>query len=105
MFVSSGHNIYPQDVEIMLERHDDIEQACVVPVPDEIKHTLPVAFIVKRKGSRLTEEEVKQYALRNAPPYQHPRQVHFVEALPTNTVGKIDRRGLELEAKKLRETA
>jgi long-chain acyl-CoA synthetase len=104
MFVSSGHNIYPQDVEIMLERHDDIEQACVVPVPDEIKHTLPVAFIVKRKGSSLTEEEVKQYALRNAPPYQHPRQVHFVDVLPTNTVGKIDRRALEIEAKKLRET-
>ena len=105
MFVSSGHNIYPQDVEIMLERHDDIEQACVVPVPDEIKHTLPVAFIVKRKDSALTEEEVKQHALRSAPPYQHPRQVHFVDALPTNTVGKIDRRRLELEAKKLRQTA
>ena len=105
MFVSSGHNIYPQDVEIMLERHDDIEQACVVPVPDEIKHTLPVAFIVKRKGSSLDAEEVKQYALRNAPPYQHPRQVHFVEVLPVNTVGKIDRRRLESEAKRLRQTA
>ncbi|HEX2197300.1 MAG TPA: class I adenylate-forming enzyme family protein [Burkholderiales bacterium] len=105
MFVSSGHNIYPQDVEIMLERHDDIEQACVVPVPDEIKHTLPVAFVVKRKGSALTEEAVKQHALKNAPPYQHPRQVHFVDALPTNTVGKIDRRLLEREARKLRQIA
>jgi len=105
MFVSSGHNIYPQEVEIMLERHEDIEQACVVPVPDEIKHTLPVAFIVRRKGSSLGEQEVKQYALKNAPPYQHPRQVHFVDALPVNTVGKIDRRRLEAEARKLRETA
>jgi acyl-CoA synthetase (AMP-forming)/AMP-acid ligase II len=105
MFVSSGHNIYPQDVEIMLERHDDIEQACVVPVPDEIKHTLPVAFIVKRKGSGLTEEQVKRYALENAPPYQHPRQVHFVDVLPVNTVGKIDRRRLEQDARTLRATA
>ncbi|HZQ74612.1 MAG TPA: class I adenylate-forming enzyme family protein [Burkholderiales bacterium] len=105
MFVSSGHNIYPQDVEIMLERHADIEQACVVPVPDEVKHTLPVAFVVKRKGCALTEEEVKQYALQNAPPYQHPRQVHFLDALPVNTVGKIDRRRLEGEAKKLRQPA
>ena len=105
MFVSSGHNIYPQDVEIMLERHDDIEQACVVPVPDEIKHTLPVAFIVKRRGSSLSEEAVKRHALGNAPPHQHPRQVHFVEVLPVNTVGKIDRRRLEAQAKKLRETA
>ena len=105
MFVSSGHNIYPQEVEIMLERHDDIEQAIVVPVPDGIKHTLPVAFVVKRKGSALSEDEVKHYALENAPPYQHPRQVHFVEALPMNTVGKIDRRRLEQQAKELRETA
>ncbi|MGQ0656160.1 MAG: class I adenylate-forming enzyme family protein [Betaproteobacteria bacterium] len=105
MFVSSGHNIYPQDVEIMLERHDDIEQACVVPVPDEIKHTLPVAFVVRRKGSSLSEDEVKQYALKNAPPYQYPRQVHFVDALPMNTVGKIDRRRLEQEAQKLRVAA
>jgi acyl-CoA synthetase (AMP-forming)/AMP-acid ligase II len=101
MFVSSGHNIYPQDVEIMLERHDDIEQAVVVPVPDEIKHTLPVAFIVKRKGCSLAEEEVKQYALKNAPPHQHPRQVHFVEVLPYNTVGKIDRSKLVGAAKEL----
>ena len=60
---------------------------------------------MKRKGSRLTAEQVKQYALKNAPPYQHPRQVHFVDALPVNTVGKIDRRRLEQEAKKLRTTA
>ena len=60
---------------------------------------------MKRKGSKLTAEEVKQYALKNAPPYQHPRQVHFVAALPTNTVGKIDRRVLQAEAKKLREMA
>ncbi|MGQ0652961.1 MAG: AMP-binding enzyme, partial [Betaproteobacteria bacterium] len=87
------------------ERHDDIEQACVVPVPDEIKHTLPVAFIVRRMGSSLSEDEVKQYALKNAPPYQHPRQVHFVDALPVNTVGKIDRRRLEQQAQKLRVAA
>jgi len=105
MFVSSGHNIYPQDVEIMLERHADIEQACVVPVPDEIKHTLPVAFIVRRKGAKLTEEAVKQHALQSAPPHQHPRQVHFVETLPTNTVGKIDRRALEKRARELRQPA
>jgi long-chain acyl-CoA synthetase len=105
MFNSSGHNIYPQDVEIMLERHVDIEQAVVVPVPDEIKHALPVAFIVKRKGSALNEEDVKRHALANGPPYQHPRAVYFVDALPTNTVGKIDRRALEARARALREPA
>jgi long-chain acyl-CoA synthetase len=103
MFVCSGHNIYPLEVELMLERHGDIEQAAVVPVPDEIKHRIPVAFIVRRKGSELTDEDVKQHALKNAPPYQYPRQVHFVDALPLNTVGKIDRRVLEARARELRE--
>ena len=103
MFTSSGHNIYPAEVELMLERHTDIDQAVVVPAPDKIKHTVPYAFIVKRAGSALNEEEVKQHALKNAPPYQYPRKVVFVEVLPMNTVGKIDRRKLEAEAARLVE--
>ncbi len=105
MFTSSGHNIYPAEVELMLERHQDIEQAVVVPAPDEIKHCVPYAFLVKRTGSTLAEEEVKQYALENAPPYRYPRKVVFLEALPMTGVGKIDRRFLEAGARRLREEA
>jgi acyl-CoA synthetase (AMP-forming)/AMP-acid ligase II len=105
MFVSSGHNIYPGEVELMLERHPDIEQAIVVSVPDEIKYRIPYAFIVKRNGSDLSEEDVKAHALKNAPPYQYPRKVVFVASMPLNGVGKIDRKGLEARARELSETA
>ena len=98
MFVSSGHNIYPSEVEVMLERHDDVEQAVVVPVPDEIKYRIPYAFVVKRQGSNLSEEEVKAYALNNAPPYQYPRRVVFVDKMPMNGIGKIDRKSLVARA-------
>jgi long-chain acyl-CoA synthetase len=98
MFVSSGHNIYPGEVEIMLERHPDIEQAIVVPVPDPIKHRVPHAFVVKRVGSTLAEDDVKQHALKNAPPYQYPRQVFFIEHMPLNGVGKVDRKELTRRA-------
>ena len=101
MFVSGGNNIYPLEVELMLERHADIEQAVVVPIADDIKHTLPVSFIVRRKGSVLTEADIKQHALSNGPPYQHPRRVYFVDSLPLNTIGKIDRKVLEDQAKQL----
>lgn len=94
MFVSSGHNIYPSEVEVMLERHSDVEQAVVVPAPDEIKYRIPYAFVVKRQGSSLSEEEVKAYALSNAPPYQYPRRVVFVDKMPMNAIGKIDRKDL-----------
>lgn len=101
MFTTSGHNIYPAEVELVLERHDDIDQATVVPAPDEIKHTVPYAFVVKRAGADLTEDDVKQHVLKHAPPYQYPRKVVFVDALPVNTIGKIDRLALKAEAARL----
>ena len=47
MFVSGGENIYPGEVEKMLERHPDIHQAAVVPVDDELKYKKPIAFVVR----------------------------------------------------------
>jgi long-chain acyl-CoA synthetase len=103
MFVCSGNNIYPGEVELMLERHPDIEQAVIVPVPDEIRHQIPYAYVVRRKDSGLTEQDVKDHALNNAPPYQYPRRVMFVEALLLNGVGKIDRKALQAQAREIRE--
>lgn len=94
MFVSGGENIYPGDVEHMLERHPSILQACVVPVDDEIKGQKPVAFVVRSHGSEITEQEVKGFALAHAPAYQHPRRVFFLESLPLAATNKIDRRTL-----------
>ena len=81
----------------MLERHPEIAQAVVVPVPDEIKYRLPVAFVVLNKDSNITEEDIKAHALKSAPPYQYPRRVFLVDALPLNTIGKIDRKTLEVK--------
>ena len=98
MFVCAGENIYPGDVEAMLERHDEIMQAVVVPAPNTLKAHVPFAWIVKREGSSLDEQAVKDFALKNGPVYAHPRRVFFVEALPLSGTNKIDRRALEAEA-------
>ena len=50
MFVSGGENIYPGDVERMLERHPGVAQACVVPIDDDIKGQKPVAFVIAKDG-------------------------------------------------------
>ncbi|NPT36463.1 class I adenylate-forming enzyme family protein [Paraburkholderia xenovorans] len=104
MFVCSGNNIYPGEVELMLERHPDIEQAVIVPVPDEIRHQIPYAYVVRRKGSALSEKDVKEHALTNAPPYQYPRKVIFVDQLLLNGVGKIDRKALQAQAHEICRT-
>jgi long-chain acyl-CoA synthetase len=98
MFVSGGENIYPGDVERMLERHPDIAQACVVPIEDDIKGEKPVAFVVLREGARLSEDDVKHYALKHAPAYQHPRFVWFIEKLPLSSTNKLDRASLKQDA-------
>jgi long-chain acyl-CoA synthetase len=94
MFNSSGENIYPGQIERVLEMHADVSQAAVVPIDDEIKGQKPVAFIVPKAGCHPSEDEIKQFALANGPAYQHPRFVWFVERLPLASTNKIDRGAL-----------
>jgi acyl-CoA synthetase (AMP-forming)/AMP-acid ligase II len=98
MFVCGGENVFPGEVETMLETHPDIVQASVVPVPDELKGEKPFAFVVVRAGHTLTEDDVKQYALAKAPAYQHPRRVVFLDELPMAGTNKIDRAALRQRA-------
>jgi acyl-CoA synthetase (AMP-forming)/AMP-acid ligase II len=94
MFVSGGENIYPADVERMLERHPAVSHAAVVPVDDEIKGQKPVAFVILKPGHDANEDEIKRFALENAPAYEHPRSVWFVDELPLASTNKVDRNAL-----------
>jgi long-chain acyl-CoA synthetase len=98
MFVCGGENIYPGEVEAMLERHPDILQAAVVPVAHELKGQAPVAFVVPRPGTTVTEQAVKAYALAHGPAYAHPRRVEVVTELPLAGTSKIDRAALKARA-------
>jgi len=94
MFVSGGENIFPGEVEKMLESHPDVIHACVVPVDDDIKGTKPVVFVVKRAGSDLDQARLKAFSLANAPAYQHPRSIWFVDHLPLASTNKLDRKAM-----------
>ncbi len=94
MFVCGGENIFPIEVERLLERHPAVHQACVMPFSHELKGQVPYAFIVQRTGQSATEDEIRQFALKNGPVYQHPRRVFFLEQLPLAGTNKIDRNRL-----------
>jgi long-chain acyl-CoA synthetase len=91
MFVSGGENIFPVEVETLLERHPAVHQALVMPFDHEMKGRVPYAFVVLRAGVRASEEALKQFALANGPAYQHPRRVFFLKELPLAGTNKIDR--------------
>ena len=84
----------PDEVEKMLERHPAVAQCAIVPLADAIKGQLPVAFIVPVPGTAPTVDEIRQFALANAPAYQHPRFVAFVDHLPLAGTNKVDRKAL-----------
>jgi acyl-CoA synthetase (AMP-forming)/AMP-acid ligase II len=101
MFVCAGENIYPVEVEKLLEAHPEVRQASVVPLPDEERAAVPVAFVVRQPGSTLSAEALKRHALANGPAYQHPRRVAFVAELPLAGTNKVDRHALLQQARAL----
>jgi acyl-CoA synthetase (AMP-forming)/AMP-acid ligase II len=94
MFQCGGENVYPGEVEKLLGQHPDVAQVCVVPVADEIKYQLPVAFVVPKPGATPSEDALRRFALDNGPAYAHPRAVWFVTELPLAGTNKIDRKAL-----------
>jgi long-chain acyl-CoA synthetase len=101
MFVVGGENVWPGEVERLVERMPGVHQALVVPVPDEIKGALPFAFVVKQAGAVLDEAAVKAYTVANGPAFAHPRFVEFIEAVPLAATNKPDRRRLAADAERI----
>lgn len=98
MFVCNGENVYPEEVERLLETHPDIAQSCVVPVDDPVRGQMPVAYVVLRPNASFDEDNLKRFALENGPAYQHPRFVFARDVLPLASTNKIDRRALQEDA-------
>jgi long-chain acyl-CoA synthetase len=101
MFVVGGENLWPGEVERLIERMPGVHQALVVPVADEIKGALPFAFVVRRPGAALDEAAIKAFAIANGPAFAHPRFVEFIEAIPLAATNKPDRRRLTEEAERI----
>ena len=104
MFVCNGENVFPGDVERLLEAHPAINQASVVPVEDPVRGHAPVAFIVRAAGAagaEIDEAAVQAHARAKGPAYQFPRRVVFLDALPLAGTNKIDRATLIERARSL----
>lgn len=99
MFVCGGENVYPGEVEKLLEKHSGVLQAAVVPVEDELKGAIPVAFVTRASDSNVSADELRQFALSNGPAFSHPRAILFLDALPIGGTHKVDKSALLLAAR------
>lgn len=90
MIISGGFNIYPREVEDALLLHADVGEAAVVGVPDDQWGESICAFIVPRSDCFPGKEELIQHCRQHVASYKKPRWIHFLDALPRNTNGKLD---------------
>ena len=97
MLVCSGENIYPGEVERVIEGHPRVSQAVVVPLSDEVRGQVPVAFVVALDED-LTQLEIQEHVRRHAAVYMYPRRVWCIDALPLSSTSKVDRLALCEEA-------
>jgi acyl-CoA synthetase (AMP-forming)/AMP-acid ligase II/uncharacterized membrane protein len=93
MIVSGGENVFPQEVEELLEARDDIREAAVVGVDDEEWGQRLKAFVVARDGGA-SEDELKGYVKQNLAGFKVPREIEMIEELPRNQTGKVLKREL-----------
>jgi len=83
-----GYSVFPIDVEALLRRHPAVSDCLVVGGPDARDGEVPVAFVIKQSGCRVSRKELYEYCRQSLSPFQVPAPINFVEELPTSHAGK-----------------
>ena len=100
MIISSGYNVYPGQIENILDAHEYVQMSCVIGVPDPYKMQKVKAFVKLAQGVPATEETkqvLMAYCRKNVAKYAMPYDIEFKEDMPKTLVGKVAYRQLEEE--------
>ena len=100
MIISSGYNVYPGQIENILDAHDAVQMSCVIGVPDAYKMQKVKAFVKLKDGAAATEEtkqDILDYCARHVAKYAMPYDIEFRDDMPKTLVGKVAYRVLEEE--------
>jgi acyl-CoA synthetase (AMP-forming)/AMP-acid ligase II/uncharacterized membrane protein len=95
MIVSGGENVFPQEVEDLLARHQAVSEVAAIGVEDEDFGQRLRAFVVLEKGTEASEDELKAHVKANLARYKVPREIIFLDELPRNATGKVLKRELK----------
>ena len=100
MFKSGGYNVYPREIENLLESHPSIEMAAVVAVPDDRFQEVGIAYVILscQENGATTEEVLITYCKEHLANYKVPKTISIVKSLPTLAVGKVDKVALKQQA-------
>ncbi len=100
VFKSAGYRIGPSEIENCLVKHPAVANAAVVPKPDPERGALVKAYVVLAPGFEATDAlvaDLQSHVRGLLAPYEYPKEIEFIEALPMTTTGKVQRRVLRLQ--------
>ncbi len=104
MIVTSGYNVYPSQIENVLDAHEYVHMSCVIGVPDPLKIQKVVAFVVLKPTVKVSQEqarkEILEYCSKYIAKYAMPSTIEFRDDMPKTLVGKVAYRILEEEEAK-----
>jgi acetyl-CoA synthetase len=104
---SAGYRIGPTEIESCLVKHPAVLNAAVIGKPDATRGSIVKAFIVLQPGNTASEklvDEIQNHVKGRLAPYEYPREIEFIDALPMTTTGKVQRKELrKLEEAKLQK--
>ncbi len=93
VIISGGFNIYPREIEEFLQEQDEVAEAAVVGRPDPVRGEVPVAYLVLK--SEVDPQTLESRCREKLASFKLPRAFHFVEKLPRNAMGKLQKHLLE----------
>ena len=96
LIISKGINIYPREVEDVIDTFEGVALSAVVGIKDENSGEIPVAYIELEEGTQaLDEVALKKYMRQHLANYKIPKHLHMIDALPKNATGKVLKRQLK----------
>jgi acetyl-CoA synthetase len=100
VFKAAGYRIGPSEIENCLVKHPAVANAAVVPKPDRERGNLVKAYVVLSVGFSASDalvRDLQDHVRGLLAPYEYPKEIEFIEALPMTTTGKVQRRVLRLQ--------
>jgi fatty-acyl-CoA synthase len=89
VIISGGENIYPAEVERVLLEHPDVNECGVIGRSDPRWDEVPIAYVIRRKGSRVDTDDLKVHIQTQLARFKVPREIVFVDDLPRTALGKV----------------
>ncbi|NLX13411.1 MAG: long-chain fatty acid--CoA ligase [Phycisphaerales bacterium] len=89
LIIVGGENVYPREVEIILERHPAVAAVAVMGQQDNTRGEAVVAYVSLEEGSKTTPQHLREYCREHLAGYKVPRQIHILPELPRGPTGKV----------------